>query len=115
MRTGIGKTSPVGCFPAGASPYGAEDLSGNVWEWTRSLWGPNPDHPKFQYPYKCGDGRENASAKKNVRRTLRGGSFSYGQSGTRVSYRRRDSPGVTLKYIGFRLALSCQSCLKEAS
>lgn len=30
---------PVGCFPAGAAACGAEDLAGNVWEWTASLAG----------------------------------------------------------------------------
>ncbi len=37
---GLNDTTPVGIFPEGASPYGVLDLSGNVWEWTRSLWGP---------------------------------------------------------------------------
>ena len=69
--TGINTTSAVGCFPGGASPYMIEDLSGNVLEWTRSLWG--------EYPYPTDENvqaqRENLDAGSDVARVLRGGAF----------------------------------------
>lgn len=34
---GVGATTPVHAHPQGASPFGVEDMVGNVWQWTASL------------------------------------------------------------------------------
>jgi formylglycine-generating enzyme required for sulfatase activity len=44
-EAGIGCTTPVGAFPAGASPCGALDMAGNVEECTGSLYRLYPDSP----------------------------------------------------------------------
>ncbi len=96
--TGIGATSAVGCFPGGASPHGAEDLSGNVWEWCRT---------KFQDSYD--DYRDDNDLEGSDRRVLWGGSFAYFARLVRCTYRNWNQPALRSAGLGFRLVLASPS------
>ena len=87
-------TAPVGAAPRGASPFGALDLAGNVWEWTSSAL--------RAYPYDGDDGREDAASSEP--RVVRGGSFIHGAGEIRCSYRHGMLPGTVDHYVGLRLA-----------
>ncbi len=43
-ETGLRGTAAVGSFGAGASPYGVEDMAGNVWEWTADWYKAYPNN-----------------------------------------------------------------------
>ncbi len=96
--TGIGTTSAVGCFSDGASPYKVEDLSGNVWEWTRSIY--------TSYPYDGQDGREDLAAGDDVSRVLRGGAFYHYSGFVRCAYRLRNQPLYRHSFFGFRVVVA---------
>jgi formylglycine-generating enzyme required for sulfatase activity len=103
--TGIGTTNAVGCFPLGAGPCAAEEMCGNVWEWTRSLWGTDFSQPEFGYPYEAADGRERLDAAKSVLRVLRGGSFFSNVRDVRCAYRFRPVVFFRIGSVGFRVVL----------
>jgi formylglycine-generating enzyme required for sulfatase activity len=109
--TGIGTTSTVGCFQKGASAYGVEELCGNVWEWTRTLWGKSFSEPEFKYPYDVRDGREDLTRAEATLRVLRGGAFSVEEWGIRCASRLRYYPDFALNDLGFRVCLVPQSRL----
>lgn len=98
-ETKIGATNAVGCFSNGASPYGCEEMSGNVWEWTRSLW-------EKDYPYDPNDGREKLEAPDDVSRVLRGGAFYNDNSGVRCARRYGDDPSIRGRNYGFRVVVA---------
>lgn len=96
QETKIETTNAVGIFPGGGSPYGVEELSGNYWEWTTSLWGEDVYNCTFGYPYQPDDGREALDAGIEVCRVVRGGAFSSGERYVRAALRYRNQPGSRL-------------------
>jgi len=95
----IGHASPVGMYPRGATAQdmsGLHDLTGNVWEWTLSLY--------REYPYRDDDGRNDRKAEGP--RVVRGGSWFNSQRGARGASRNRDDPVNFSTLIGFRVVLS---------
>jgi formylglycine-generating enzyme required for sulfatase activity len=92
------RTTPVGAYaPDDASPYGCNDMAGNVWEWTRSQY--------VDYPYDPNDGREDLRASEKVLRVLRGGSFTSDRRQVRCACRDRATPLYGNRGYGFRLVL----------
>lgn len=77
----VGDTTPVGAYsPAGDSPYGVSDMSGNVWEWTNSWF---DDDCRY--------------------RVLRGGAYRYRAQDASTICRLSILPGSCYNDVGFRL------------
>ena len=89
-------TTPVGRYPCPDCPYGLLDMSGNVWEWTRSPYQP--------YPFDPADDREGLGA--DALWVMRGGSFNDPERNVRAAIRGGGDPGARRPFIGFRTAIS---------
>lgn len=97
------RATPVGILPQGRAPSGAEMLTGDVGEWTASLWGPEAEQRAFGYPYAAGDGREAASAPSRIQRVQRGGSFLDNADQARVFVRNPLPPDTRFHGFGMRV------------
>jgi gamma-glutamyl hercynylcysteine S-oxide synthase len=92
------RPAPVGAYPAGASAYGAEQMIGDVWEWTSSDFTPWPGfvpmiYRRYSEPFFGGDYK-----------VLRGGSWAVAPSAIRPSFRNWDHPIRRQIFTGVRLA-----------
>lgn len=92
------RPAPVGAYPCGASAYGAEQMLGDVWEWTSSPLRPWPGftpmiYERYSLPFFDGDYR-----------VLRGGSWAVAPEILRPSFRNWDHPIRRQIFAGVRLA-----------
>ena len=95
LSTGESKPQPVGQKPAGASPYGALDMAGNVFEWVADWYEAYPNStqklPEFGKQFKV----------------MRGGGFDSLPGFPviyNVAYRSVAKPQTRSEWIGFRCA-----------
>lgn len=96
------RPAPVGAYPGGASAYGAEQMLGDVWEWTTSTLRPWPGFTPMvyeQYSAPFFDGVASGDY-----RVLRGGSWAVAAGILRPSFRNWDHPIRRQIFSGVRLA-----------
>lgn len=94
FNNNMGDTTAVGSYPAGKSPYGLLDMSGNVWEWTQTKW-------RYNYNTPAPDSSEGDAA-----RVARGGSFYDDDGHVRCAVRREVTPNTRIDNGGFRVVAS---------
>jgi len=80
----------VGSFPKGASPYGCQDMAGNVWEWVSDVWAD-----------RTALGLKSTDEPRGI---LRGGASRYSPRQARASYHGFEAVGATCHDVGFRCA-----------
>jgi formylglycine-generating enzyme required for sulfatase activity len=90
---GLDRTSPVGIFPGGESPYGCVDMAGNVWEWCSDWYG----------PYNAGYQKNPTGPGSGTYRVLRGGGWNNYAVDLRCSSRNYGRPSDRYNIVGFRL------------
>jgi formylglycine-generating enzyme required for sulfatase activity len=95
---GWAQTSPVGSFPKGASPFGLEELAGNVFEWCLD-------------GYMAYKGKEIANPrgpKEGGKRIYRGGSWKSRAASLRATARNFNAPDYSSNDVGFRIVCECE-------
>ncbi len=94
---GFAETAPVGRFPKGASPFGVEDLAGNVFEWCFDCF----------EPYKGKDRTNPRGTPNGLKRNYRGGSWKSRAASLRATARAFNLPDYSSNDVGFRVICEC--------
>jgi iron(II)-dependent oxidoreductase len=96
-------TAPVGAYPSGASPSGAEQMIGDVWEWTASGFDAYPGFEAFPY-HEYSEAFFGGPFK-----VLRGGAWATQPDAVSSTFRNWDYPDRRQIFAGFRCARDADS------
>lgn len=91
---GVGSTWPVGSKPAGASPYGAFDMVGNLWEWARDWY--------VEDSYTADPQTDPTGPETGSQKITRGGSWDSWPGSWSSTYREGYPPDTATDDTGFR-------------
>ena len=94
---GFAESSPVGVFPRGASPFGMEDMAGNVWEWCS----------EFMEAYRGTSKINPRGPRSGAKRIYRGGSWKSRFNSLRATTRGANVPNYSCNDLGFRIVCEC--------
>lgn len=98
MRNCAGATLPVGSLPSGASPFGIDDMAGNVYEWCNDWY----DDGEYA---SCADGcRDPVGPDDPGSVVFRGGGFESEAEFCRAANRGARPPTYTATNVGLRIA-----------
>ncbi|MEJ2388012.1 MAG: SUMF1/EgtB/PvdO family nonheme iron enzyme [Chromatiaceae bacterium] len=92
IESELNRSTAVGLYPLGASPAGALDMAGTVWEWCLNSF---EDPEDIGFPQGGQD-----------RRVVRGGSWFGDRVGARSAFRDGYYPVNRLGFVGFRVLCS---------
>lgn len=95
---GYPETAPVGMFPRGSSPFGIEELSGNVFEWCVDCY----------EPYKGRELINPPPGRFGNNRVFRGGSWKSRAASLRATARSSNLPTSFSNDVGFRIVCECE-------
>ena len=98
VSDGYAESSPVGAFPAGVSPFGMQDMAGNVWEWCLDYFEAYRGTPKVNPK----------GATSGAKRSYRGGSWKSRFNSLRTTTRGSNVPSYSCNDLGFRIVCECE-------